>query len=347
MGFGEGFSDFAMDVDPVSVESAGPVLKIDADLGVLKSGDRGIAVVTLRNPFDHDIPIADARASCKCANAKLLGTVIPAGGTAKLVLAVTVSLEEPSPQFTGTVTLGVDRSARRLPLLRDVIVSIRYEITGMLCFVDRQATVAVLPDADRTLMVPFVATIPGVPDGIEVDGTGFLHGVPGAIVQQNDGWFVKLEVNSDMASPHGVFGNLTLRADEHGVNDTIRLALYLENDIQISPRTLRFRRVDDRYEASAILHLSNNRANDGDRHAAPTSEGKTHLFCEASIAGNKIRVKTQRLTNKVFRLTLIFDGTEEQIRDLLLAPPGDRRVEFSVIDRANRHSVDSPFLVNP
>lgn len=346
-GFGEDYEDFSIQIDSSSAEAAGPVLKVDVDLGSLKSGEKGVAIVTIHNPFEHDLPISSARASCSCAKSKLLGKTIPAGGTAQLIVAITVPIQKPNAEFVGTVSLGVDRNASQITTLRDVIVTIRYTIAGMLSFVDRHASIAVRPDETRTLLIPFVATIPGMPENIGIDGSGFVLGAPGSLVQVDDKWFVKLKVSSENASPEGVFGQLTLVAKEHDVSDTINLALYIEHGIQISPRTLRFRPTEGGLEATGILHFSKPQEEKGARRADLAPKKESRVFCEAFLGEKKLEVEIKRISSNVHRLKVVFDDSKEALQSLIETAEGSKEISWNVIDNENRHLIKSTFTLGP
>lgn len=348
--FTKGYTDFSVHADPQATESAGPVLRAEVDLGGLKSGEKGVATIKIQNPFEHDIPIINARASCSCARSMLLGTTIPARGTAELLVAIAVPKQRASAEFIGTVSLGVDRAACKIPVLRDVIVTIRYNIEGMLCFVDRHASFAVRQDSERTILIPFVATIPGVPESVEIEGTGFISGVSGSLVQVNKKWFVEAKVSSEIAGPQGVVGELTLKAKKSQESDTISLVLFIEDMFQISPRTLRFRPSEDGFEANGILHISDPKTANRDRDAGTTQEEHEengHAFCEAFLGNEKIDVETQRISKNVYRLKAVFKGSEEAMRSEMEATEGANKISWNVIDNEKRHLIETSFILNP
>jgi len=322
-------------------------LKLDADLGNLRSGDQGVATVTIRNPLEHDIPITTARASCSCARSKLLATSIPSGGSAELVVALAVPTQSPNSDFVGTVSLSVDRAACQIPTLREVLVSVRYTITGMLSFVDRHSSIAVLPNEKRTVHVPFVATLPGVPDCLEIDATGFLRGVPGSLVERDEKWFVKFEVGSDDANSEGAFGQIKLSSKEHDVSDTIQLALYLESAAQISPRTLRFRPADGGLEATAILHFSGQEGADHKSDANLDSRERASLFCEAFISSRKLDVQVQPISGNVHRLKVVYDDSKESLQALTEKAKKANSISWTIITNKKRHSLQSAFALSP
>ena len=337
------YKDFSIQTDPHSVEVTDPVIRVEADLGSLKSGEKGIAIIRIRNPFEHDIPIENVRASCSCSKSMLLGKSLPAGGTAQLLIAIDVPKHQGSAKFAGTVSLGVDRTTSPMPALRDVIVSIRYNIEGMLSFVDRQASFAIRQDSERTILIPFVATIPGVPESIDVDGSGFVVGTAGMLVQVDGNWFVQLKVDSEIASPQGAFGQIKLIAKDSGVSDTINLALFIEDVFQISPRTLRFRPFEDGFEATGILSFSGSKKRDRGADLEPTEDGR--VFCEAFIGEQKLDVELHQLSSNVHRLRLVFGNSKSTTLSLVEAAKGTNEITWNVIDHEKRHLIKSNFFL--
>ena len=217
----------------------------------------------------------------------------------------------------------------------------------MLSFIDRGASIAVLPDEKRTLLVPFIATIPGVPESLEIDGSGFLLGVPGSLVEIDDKWFVKLEISSDDGSPEGVSGQLKLLAKEHNVSATLNMLLYLENVIQVSPRTLRFRSAEGGLEASAVLHFSNSQEAERDRSPNLSSKEASQIFCEAFVSGKKLKVQVQSISKNVHRLKLTFDDSKEELYKLIENANGKREISWNIVSDNKRHVYRSGFTLSP
>lgn len=341
--FGEDYKDFSIEPKSNFAESKGAGLEIVADLGSLRSGDRGIATVTIHNPFEQDIPISSVRASCSCAVSKLLGNKIPAGGSEQLVLALTVPRHRATPDFVGTITLFVDRTASTIPTLREISISIRYDITGMLSFVDRHASFAVLQGEKRTLLIPFTATIPGGAESIAVDATGFLQGIRGSLVQIGDRRFVKIEVSSEDAAPEGVIGQLKLVSSDYNASDTIELVLFVENPIQISPRTIRFRRTEDGLVATAILHFGEPKNNG----KALTDDVPAPIFCEVSLSDKKLDVQTQQLSRKVYRVKLALDDSEESLQKLIEKSKDTKEIIWEIVANNERHLSKTVFIITP
>lgn len=341
--FGEDYKDFSIEPKSNFAESKGSGLEIVADLGSLRSGDRGIATVTIHNPFEQDIPISSVRASCSCAVSKLLGNKIPAGGSEQLVLALTVPRHRATPDFVGTITLFVDRTASTIPTLREISISIRYDITGMLSFVDRHASFAVLQGEKRTLLIPFTATIPGGAESIAIDATGFLQGSRGSLVQIGDRRFVKIEVSSEDAAPEGVIGQLKLVSSDYNASDTIELVLFVENPIQISPRTIRFRRTEDGLVATAILHFGEPKNNG----KALTDDVPAPIFCEVSLSDKKLDVQTQQLSRKVYRVKLALDDSEESLQKLIEKSKDTKEIIWEIVANNERHLSKTVFIITP
>lgn len=330
---------------------AGSSTQILSDLGTLPAGHRGIATITITNPHDEPIPIASVRVGCSCARARLKGNVIPAGGQAELEVMLGVPGRGGSAKFDAGVELQVDRQRATIPL-RSVSLRMRFSATGMLSFPERSVVLAVYPDRPRTVSIPFVSTVEIPADQLEISATGFLAGASGKVIPDAPLNRIELTLMPEDATPEGSHGTVTLSAGDGGPSDKVHVVLFLENTLQISPRTLRFRPGDQGLEASAVLHAIRPTESKGDDNTGQTlpeeggpAERPEMIFFEAFVRDRRLTVEAQRLSRLILRLKVRFDGDAEELESLTGDSATGREIIWNVMIGSEKHRIRSHFSI--
>ncbi len=339
----ESFTDFSTEVTATISGRDGDTYKAFADLGKLPAGKNGTVRIRLENPNPFDIPIASLIASCGCTKAKLLGDTIPRLGTATLEVRVSPPSRNRSSKFHGTLAMLVDDRRASTPNLGRVVVTLSYEIDGILCFLTTVHPVYVSGDKEVEIVVAFVRTTGTPLRKLRVEASGAIEGVEGALVSSESRiGEVIMRVDPGIATADGSVGKISVFDDVAGVSDSIDLILYKEATFKISPRTMRFRRDGDDYVATGILNVA---ANASDNAEASDSALNRATFVEAYIGESSLDVGSVRLSDRIYRLHVRLPAAAEDVRrenDEL----DSQRITWNVVSGSLRQVLHSRFEIS-
>ncbi|MGB7327887.1 MAG: DUF1573 domain-containing protein [Rubripirellula sp.] len=283
--------------------------KVDADAGHLPANQHGIIRIRIHNVEDFDLPIRNATASCGCTKAELDGDKIPANGSADLVVKVNTPVRGRNADFIGQIRLHIDPSKTKHRLL-SVNIGLRYRIDGLLCFPQTLVPVSVSSDKPLSLALPFICTVSTPLDQLTLQVTDAFQGLEGKIEPSKDGTAkVSLRVDPGDASTGGEFGKITITDPKTKVSDTVSVIMYREEQVTISPRTLRFAASSDDPEtltAYAVLRIrpKSSQQKSETRKAKTPDVAKSkeiHIHGEASIDGCKLKTTFSPMTGQISR----------------------------------------------
>jgi hypothetical protein len=222
---------------------------------------------------------------------------------------------------------------------RDISLAAKYKLAGLMCFVDRMFVQEVNPRLERqSILVPFLLTRPVVADDIELVFTPRNDGIVAKIVEVDEKTYVEIVVDPVFIPEEGLTLSLSVRSQRVPFSDELTLTLLYPKEFTISPRTIRFRAVDDRLVANCM-------ARDRQYKGKPAAEAVPNI--EASIGECKLKVECTRLGSGIYRVQL--SGDEKRLSDEFGDDNADSpKVSWHILTRIRAFHLESPAsLISP
>ena len=265
---------------------------LTVDVGVLPSGAKGSLVLRLINQDELNFPVKDVIASCSCATGTLSVDDIKPVSSAELMLII--NTPRTSKTIESSVLVKINSKTHES---RNISVVVRYQLGELMCFVDEMVVKELAPGEGRLVFnVPFLLTKPLQSADVFLLFSPATPGVFASLTEIEGECFVRVEVDPIAVVGEGTRLTLGAQIPDRGLYDELIVSLARHREVEISPRTLHFRRVDEKITAQCILRVNGIAGNNPIDISLPS--------VEATIDGQLLSVQTTKLGNGVFLIKL-------------------------------------------
>ncbi len=221
------------------------------DLGELPVGTHGKIHLDLVNNFDLDFPVTDLSASKPCTSASFKKKMIAANSTARLELALETPRTARKSDQSFQIRLVSGRGQRH-----DVTFAIRYRLAGLIAFGEAMVSHQVGESVERQqLVVPFALTRPMDTKQVSIEISPPNDGVLARLASDDSGSRVIIDIEPVFIQKEGFVATIHAKDAEDAIVDRMLLSLYRVDDVELSPRTLIFRKGGEKAAAEGILCL--------------------------------------------------------------------------------------------
>jgi len=259
--------------------------RISVNLGTLPCGVKGIARLRLVNRTDKSLDLTDMVVGCRCSSAELSSNEIKPNSLAEM--KVTIDTPKSSTKIEQKVSIAFNS---KIETSQKFLLVLNYQLSGLMCF-SEEMTVQYLPPNERRYLfeIPFVLTRPYVTSDVELAFVPDHVSVKAKLVESESGYTVKVEVDPICVPTEGLALSLYAKATGMPVENSDELIISLAHlqEVEISPGTLQFQRVDDRFVAQCILRrysTNGNASTDGEMPSV-----------ECSVDGKKLTIVAKEL----------------------------------------------------
>lgn len=321
-------TSFAFDVQkdvPVKALVNGSY-SLTVDVGVLPSGTKGILRIRLINEDGSSFPISSVVASCGCASGTLSVDDIQPDSSA--VLELVVDTPKKSKKIENSFVVNLNSNVN---VSRNIAVIVKYQLGGLMCFVDEAVFKEFDSGKDKVeFTVPLLLTKPIEAADVFLGLSPPTPGVRANLTEIDGAAAIKFEIIPSAMTTAGT--NLTVEAEVpgKGLRDGLVVSLTRSKEIDISPRTLRFRQVDERLTAQCILRI---------RSVGEVKASDDSLpSIEALIGGQMLSVHCTKLGNGVLLVKL----TEKASRSLQqLRSEFEALVQWRILTSSKAFDIES------
>lgn len=218
------------------------------DLGFVKPGSKLEVIVQLHNRSAEDFPVKEVFTECSCTSVKLSTLLIPVGGSSEAVISLDV------PKRGGKKNakiVGFKKSESEL-----VEVQLEYTFQGAWFFVDNtSSTVVPLGQSSAKISLPLVVTPPVVPADLKLSGTGDLASTSPKIVRDGENYLIELEVPTPADRGFTLAGEVVMENLSGVGKETVTCFIGRQDKVVVSPKIVRFTKMNNNYEASAVVRI--------------------------------------------------------------------------------------------
>lgn len=282
--------------------------RADFDLGVLETGSTYSLKLQLANTGSDTLVFGKVVSHCSCANLTVNSNVLLPGK------GVTFTLDLKTPkigtEFTDEVQTSFAVNGEDDKQL--ITVMVKYRLKGMLSFKDSFLLLKPLKNKKITFHeIPFAISEPLKAKDVEVRASKTLSEVlQFELVSRDEKNFVKVSFDPGEIPSSGLTGEIWIAEDRSKKQDSLYCTLRLEDEVKLSPKTLRMKRVGDsnKYEASAFVRIDPSAFDDElagkDRGDSEKSERKPReVSFSANLEGSlRTTIKQTELSTSVYRV---------------------------------------------
>ncbi|MFN7291179.1 MAG: hypothetical protein ACK506_15665 [Pirellula sp.] len=258
------------------------------DLGFVKPGSKLEIVVQLHNRSAEDFPVKEVFTECSCTSVKLNSLLIPAGGASEAVISLDV------PKRGGrrnAKIVGFKKSESEI-----VEVQLEYNFQGAWFFVDNTwSTTVPRGQSSATISLPLVITPPVVPSDLKLSGTGDLASTSPKIVRDGENYSIELVVPTPTDRGFTLAGEVVMENLSGVGKETLPCFIGRQDKVVVSPKIVRFTKVKNNYEASAIIRIDKSAISKGQE-----------LGIAGAIDELPIEVEKEEVAHGLFRVKVRF-----------------------------------------
>jgi hypothetical protein len=298
-----------------------------ADIGAFDSGSRVKVKLDVANPGQQTIELNEATVNCSCSRFDAFQKSIPSYQTAQFQMDFPIYAPDENGNGVSSVTLA-GKSGK---LDVQISIQIKFQVRNFLRFANHSTTFEFRENEnllEREIF--FQYTDPIVPEALKVAADGGLKSAVAQIRKNDSGrYYVALEIPSSEVKAGPILGTLRLFDPESEGSCLIIIRANPYSPIAVSPRVLRFRKLSETssvYTAAAILKVKSDGIESADalknQLGVRTEAGKLSSIVSRNLnieaygklgAGEKkpIRVRLQKLSERIYRMTFEFDPSEE------------------------------------
>jgi len=307
------------------------------DLGPLPTRQSGIVTLKLSNPHSTTFDFEGIEIGCKCTSAEMTKTNVESGDAT----IITIGLDTPKAARTQNRSNSI-RLIEKGGDKRSVNLVLRYTLSGLMNFKVNSYVIEVQDDSGwQEVRLPFLITPPVKEKNIELEIQPDSSGLSAEFVSDENTHFVVAKFHSDDVPENGLALTVTARHRLEGLADTARLLLTPRKQLEVTPRTLRFKIMNGAFEASALLRYRPAAKDALDELADDRSNA---LSVEARIGDLKGKVRAKRLGRGIHRLHLSLPEAEFR-KDLDGQKPANA-ISWHVVTPEGSFSQDSRFTVD-
>lgn len=310
------------------------------DLGVLPCGATGVAKIQLFNPNSATFAIEKIELGCKCTSAKITETDLDPGDETLLTIGLETPDSSRSQQKTHSVNLVTNGGEKN-----NVHLALRYQLSGLMAFRGGANVVEVKADVDRQkVLLPFVMTAPIRSQDIALELSPDNPGVLATMVAEGGKSFVQVEFDTVFVQDEGLSLKVKAFHEAKELSDTTSLLLCRRKQLEITPRTLRFKNIGDSMQASCLLRHRSSDLAVGEKPGSADKPRSNTVLAQASIGDLKMNVKPTKLGNGIHRLVVKIP--EEKLREYLEKDDHAEVVTWQVVASDKSYSTESRYTVD-
>jgi len=311
------------------------------DLGELPAGATGMIKLNLINNHQQHFSIERLELGCRCSSASLQFDELKPNTKASLSVKLTTALHARKALVVNTLTLiSADDPSENLNLL------LRYRLAGLMCFAADSFMQEADPSLDRqTVRIPLNVTSPVLPSEVKISTLPAEFGVVANVITENSHHFVEVTFDPVFVDEDGVPLSIVIADPSRGLEDQYTLVLTRRKSIEISPKSLIFKRSDEMVTANCIIRYRPPLSQETSRESVADAKLKPILpiFIEAKLGDSPVDTKVRKLGEGIYRVGLQFPYTLLEKRIGLAEMPKlnwhilVNRKRFSAVSSINTH----------
>ena len=266
-------------------------------IGKLPVGGRVNVVFKMVNQSDEPITFASVAKQCACSQFKSAGFTIPANSDLECSFKLKIPRRRNDSKMKAGLTLFDETKA---PLISLVF---HLELEGLLAFRDSFGIVNFGTEQEiKTLEIPFVITSPLDLNSISVESSESLRGLDFRLAPLGRGAAcLRVAIARSVLAGGSVSGEVSVQDKTSGLKSTHQLTIKREDELEVSPQILRFRRKGDKLVAKSIVRLPPSIINE-----QTVAEGnvKRQFSVSCKIADQKVTSEVRQLSDGIYRVFL-------------------------------------------
>lgn len=317
------------------------------DLGVLPCGKTGSIKLLLENPFSNAFTFDSISKTCNCVGleSEKGDLTIDANADHQFSLRLTTPPSARSDKSYANITLFSKSDADET----SINLKLKYQLSGLLSFNQNLYATEIPIDSEfGQIHVPFLITDPIKFEELTLECSRSLRDLIFQIKKADNGQvYLTSQFPASVVDMGPISGQVRVKDPISGRENGFFVTISRGSDVRISPKTLRFvkhEEDDSKLVARAILSLPEDipKANDGDEVRSgkrPSSNTTKNMLRSVGLlaGGERANVSVKPLSNRVFRLDVTLERTEDfeiekgaewhlRIRDL-----GNRRIQSDIV----------------